>query len=124
MLENRYYAIAIFSNEWWINTIATIIAITFLLFISKSFLKNNKIKIFNLILGSVLLIRCIWIQWYQYYLGIWDLQWSLPLQMCSLSAIMSGILKFIENNNLNKNYKQWILNSYSITVLVHFIQFF
>tara|TARA_B000000532_G_C18872897_1_gene409269 strand:+ start:1138 stop:1854 length:717 start_codon:yes stop_codon:yes gene_type:complete len=108
MLENRYYAIAIFSNEWWINTIATIIAITFLLFISKSFLKNNKIKTFNLIVGSVLLFRCIWIQWYQYYLGIWDLQWSLPLQMCSLSAVMSGILPLIENSNLNKNYKQWV----------------
>ena len=108
MLENRYYAIAIFSNEWWINTISTVIAISFLLYLSKIFIKNNSIKKFNIIIGSILLVRCIWIQWYQYYLGIWDLQWSLPLQMCSLSAIMSGVLPLIENTNLNKNYKQWI----------------
>lgn len=108
MLENRYYAIALFSNEWWINTISTVIAISFLLYLSKIFIKNNSIKKFNIIIGSILLVRCIWIQWYQYYLGIWDLQWSLPLQMCSLSAIMSGVLPLIENTNLNKNYKQWI----------------
>ncbi len=108
MLENRYYAIALFSNEWWINTISTIIAISFLLYLSKIFIKKNSINKFNIIIGSILLIRCIWIQWYQYYLGIWDLQWSLPLQMCSLSAIMSGVLPLIENTNLNKNYKQWI----------------
>ena len=108
MLENRYYAIALFSNEWWINTISTVIAISFLLYLSKIFIKNNSKKKFNIIIGSILLVRCIWIQWYQYYLGIWDLQWSLPLQMCSLSAIMSGVLPLIENTNLNKNYKQWI----------------
>ena len=28
--------------------------------------------------------------------------------MCSLSAIMSGVLPLIENTNLNKNHKQWI----------------
>ena len=108
MLENRYYAIALFSNEWWINTISTVIAISFLLYLSKIFIKKNSINKFNIIIGSILLVRCIWIQWYQYYLGIWDLQWSLPLQMCSLSAIMSGVLPLIENTNLNKNYKQWI----------------
>ena len=108
MLENRYYAIALFSNEWWINTISTVIAISFLLYLSKIFIKKNIINKFNIIIGSILLVRCIWIQWYQYYLGIWDLQWSLPLQMCSLSAIMSGVLPLIENTNLNKNYKQWI----------------
>ena len=108
MLENRYYAIALFSNEWWINTISTVIAISFLLYLSKIFIKKNIINKFNIIIGSILLVRCIWIQWYQYYLGIWDLQWSLPLQMCSLSAIMSGVLPLIENTNLNKNHKQWI----------------
>lgn len=108
MLENRYYAITLFSNEWWINTISTVIAISFLLYLSKIFIKKNSINKFNIIIGSILLVRCIWIQWYQYYLGIWDLQWSLPLQMCSLSAIMSGVLPLIENTNLNKNYKQWI----------------
>tara|TARA_B100000945_G_C20317606_1_gene565983 strand:+ start:35 stop:751 length:717 start_codon:yes stop_codon:yes gene_type:complete len=108
MIENRYYAITLFSNEWWINTISTVIAISFLLYLSKIFIKNNNIKKFNIIIGSILLVRCIWIQWYQYYLGIWDLQWSLPLQMCSLSAIMSGVLPLIENTNLNKNHKQWI----------------
>ena len=42
MLENRYYAIAIFSNEWWINTIATIIAITFYSLYQKVFKKIIK----------------------------------------------------------------------------------
>ena len=108
MLENRYYAISLFSNEWWINTILTIVIISLLLFVSKIFLKKNKIKSFNTLVGSILLFRCVWVQWYQYSMGFWDIQWSLPLQMCSLSAIMSGLLPILENTGISKKYKQLI----------------
>ena len=108
MLENRYYAITIFSNEWWINTILTILIISILLFYSNILLKKNKIRNFNTALGFILLFRALWVQWYQYQMGIWDMQWSLPLQMCSLSSIMSGLLPLLENTKINKNYKQWL----------------
>ena len=35
MLENRYYAIEFFSNEWWINNIITTIFVFSLLYIAK-----------------------------------------------------------------------------------------
>lgn len=109
MLENRYYAIGIFTNEWWINNIITTIFIISLLYISKKIYQNGKYqKLFSIFIGSTLLIRLLWIQWYQYSIGTWNLEWSLPLQLCSFSCILSGILPIIINFNISQKIKQYL----------------
>ena len=108
MLENRYYAITTFSNEWWINTIVTILSIFILLIIGKKCKENKTSLYFNYFISLVLIGRFFWFQWYHYYIGIWNVQWSLPLQMCSFSSLLSGILPLIENLNINQKYKQFV----------------
>ena len=107
MLENRYYAISIFSNEWWINNVVTFSVIFLLLFISKKIYANGRFqKLFSIFLGSSLIIRLIWNQWYQFSIGQWNPEWSLPLQLCSFSCILSGLLPIIINFNIDKKVKQ------------------
>ena len=106
MLESRYYAIEFLSNEWWNNTIITFAVCTLLFHIAKYSVKQNKIIFFNYFLGTLLLGRFFWFQWYHYNIGIWSLEWSLPLQLCSFSSFLSGILPFLENSRINKKYKQ------------------
>ena len=109
MLENRYYAIDIFSNEWWLNNAITILCILIFLYIGKHIYKNVKYqKLFSISIGSFLLIRIIWDQWYQYNIGQWNLEWSLPLQLCSFSCILSGILLIIVNLNISQKIKQTV----------------
>ena len=106
MLESRYYAIEFLSKEWCTNTSITLFIEIILFYISKSFYKNNKIYLFNYFLGAILLGRFFWFQWYHYNIGIWNLEWSLPLQMCSFSSLLSGILPFLENTKISNKYKQ------------------
>jgi len=105
MLENRYYAIPIFSNEWWTNNIVTLLCVLFLLFIANLLYKKNHSKTFNYFIGILLLLRIIWNQWYQYELGQWNSEWSLPIQMCSFSSIFSGAILIIHNLEIKKEYK-------------------
>ena len=107
MLENRYYAINIFSNEWWINNVVISILILMLLYLGKKIYRHgNYQKSFSILIGSTLLIRLLWNQWYQYSIGQWNLEWSLPLQLCSFSCILSGILPIIINFNISEKIKQ------------------
>ncbi len=108
MLENRYYAISIFSNEWWINNFITIAFIILLLLISKKIKNKGYLKEFNYAIGILLFIRLFWNQWYQYSLGQWDMQWSLPIQMCSFTSILSGFLLIIHNFKIEEKYKSLI----------------
>ena len=97
------YIIPVLSDEWWRNNIITFSIIFSLLFIGKKL--NKKTNLFNLILGSILVIRIPWNQYYQFQIGQWDPQWSLPLQMCSLSSLFSGLILIIHNLNINSKYK-------------------
>ena len=78
------YVIPIFTDEWWRNNIVTFLIIGFLLFIGNKLNKKN--NYFNLIIGSFLILRLPWNQYYQYQIGQYNLEWSLPLQMCSFSS--------------------------------------
>ena len=99
----EHYIIPIFSSEWFINNIITFTIIFSLLFIGKQLNKKN--NLFNYIMGFLLLIRTPWSQFYQYQLGQYDIEWSLPLQMCSLSAIFSGAILIIHNLNISPKSK-------------------
>ena len=91
------YIIPIFSNEWWINNAITFLVIFGLLFVGKILDKKNKLKTYSYIIGILLLVRTPWSQWYQCQIGQWNAEWSIPLQMCSLSALFSGMILIVHN---------------------------
>ena len=84
------YVIPIFTDEWWRNNIVTFLIIGFLLFIGNKLSEKN--YYFNFIIGSFLILRLPWNQYYQYQIGQYNLEWSLPLQMCSFSSFFSGLI--------------------------------
>ena len=82
--------IEIFNALWWrVNLITISIIIIFLLFGYRSNL-GNKEKLAKII-GLILIFRTIGVHFYWDYLGIWTIKSSLPLHLCGLSAILSGI---------------------------------
>ncbi len=97
------YVIPIFTDEWWRNNIVTFLIIGFLLFIGNKLNKKN--NYFNLIIGSFLILRLPWNQYYQYQIGQYNLEWSLPLQMCSFSSFFSGLILVLHGLNIDKKYK-------------------
>ena len=97
------YVIPIFTDEWWRNNIVTFLIIGFLLFIGNKLNKKN--NYFNLIIGSCLILRLPWNQYYQYQIGQYNLEWSLPLQMCSFSSFFSGLILVLHGLNIDKKYK-------------------
>ena len=84
----------IFSTLWWQTNIIVISIIFFLLIIGKKY-KHNPILTYTI--GSILIIRTIGIHFYWLYLNIWTIESSLPLHLCGLSAILSGIVLFWRN---------------------------
>jgi len=105
MLENRYYAIPVLSNEWWANNIVTLLCVICFLCIANFLHKKNYSKKFSYSVGIILLLRILWNQWYQYQLGQWNAEWSLPIQMCSFSSIFSGSILILHNLKIKKEYK-------------------
>ena len=101
------YAIEVFSNEWWINN-AVSISIMGLLLYTGNRLKTDKdyLSKLTLFIGVFFILRLFWNQWYQYHIGQWDTEWSLPLQLCSFSSMLSGILPLLIYFNINKRTKQ------------------
>jgi hypothetical integral membrane protein (TIGR02206 family) len=83
----------IFSLLWWQSNFTTLFIILVFLFMGKWFNPENREKLAQII-GTVLIIRTIGIHFYWDYLGIWTIESSLPLHLCGLSAILSGIVLF------------------------------
>ena len=108
MLNERYYAIEIFSAEWWTNNLVTLFFIILFLIIGSLIRKSKYSKKFNYLLGILLLLRIIWNQWYQHNIGQWNPEWSLPLQLCSFSAILSGVILINHNITSTKKYNKLI----------------
>ena len=101
------YAITVLSNEWWINNIIAFFFISLFLFIGIK-IKHNKslISKYTLFIGVFLILRLLWNQWYQYIHGHWSIEWSLPIQMCSFSAMLSGIIPLFIYFNVNDKLKR------------------
>ncbi len=89
----------IFSLLWWQSNVTTLFVILVFLFMGKWFNPGNREKLAQAI-GTILIIRTIGIHFYWDYLGIWTIESSLPLHLCGLSAILSGIILFWR--------KQWV----------------
>ena len=83
----------IFSLLWWQSNIVTLSLILFFLFLGKWLNPENRNNL-AIVIGVVLIFRTVGIHFYWNYLGIWTIETSLPLHLCGLSAILSGIVLF------------------------------
>ena len=89
--------IPIFSTLWWQTNLATLfvlIAILWMAFRLKQNGNDNKLDKFTIVIGIILITRAIFIHPHDIYMGKWNIQSSLPLQLCGLSSILSGIVIF------------------------------
>ena len=83
----------IFSLLWWQSNIVTFSFILFFLLLGKWFNLENRNNL-AIVIGAVLIFRTVGVHFYWNYLGIWTIETSLPLHLCGLSAILSGIVLF------------------------------
>ena len=83
----------IFSYLWWKTNLITIGAVVLLLFLAKRINPANKDSQAKVI-GAVLIFRAVGVHFYWDYLEIWKIESSLPLHLCGLSAILSGLVLF------------------------------
>ena len=98
--------IPIFGISWWQSNIITILIIYLVLLLGKRSNQFQRIQIAK-ILGSVMIARAILIHFYMVYLDKWSVQSSLPLQMCSISAILAGVVIFWKNQWLYEFLFYW-----------------
>lgn len=100
-MENRnalHHVLPIGSNDWIIlNTIFWGIFLVYLWIGGR--LSDNRRRNFGRFLGIVAWGNFFISQGYAVYQGVWDLQSSLPLHLCSLSQLLIGYLMLSE--------KQW-----------------
>ena len=87
-----------FTPIWW-KSILTVIGIIVLVCSLPYFWKSLSHKRFAQIIGVLLLLNIIIENVYSWYLGTWTLDNNLPLQLCSISGILSGLML------LNYQYK-------------------
>ena len=90
------YVIIPFSMEWFQTNIFSVLAIFIILYISNFLNKYQLIKM-TYAIGALLCFRVIFIQFYQMEIGVWTFEKSLPLHLCGLSAMLSGIVLFWRN---------------------------
>ena len=83
----------IFSHLWWQSNCITFTLIASFLFLGRLAKPENREKLAKFI-GVVLIIRTIGVHFYWDYLGIWEIESSLPLHLCGLAAILSGVVLF------------------------------
>ncbi len=92
--------ISVFSKEWYLANYFSIMGLVFLLcvsylFINSNYVKENKISVkITKILGFLILLRFVLSQLYQIFTTpmVWDVNHSLPLHLCGISGIISGLI--------------------------------
>ncbi len=93
---NEHQILEIFTPIWWKATLLCLLAIFITLLIGKQLTKKGQ-KIMRLGLGVLFLSSAIAIHPYLIYLGKWSTQTSLPLHLCTLSGLLSGLVMLKPN---------------------------
>lgn len=114
MIEHEF--IDLFGGLWWITNISTAVIIFSLIFFGKELKHNQQIE-FGKVLGYFLLIRSVWIHFYQLYLGLWTIESSLPLHLCGISAILSGIVLITKHQKLYEFLYFWGISGGYISIV-------
>ncbi len=87
------------SALWWQSLIWVTVIVSAILIVSK-YLQRNQIEILAKVIGVVLITRTITVQFYVDYLVGWTIHNNLPLHICGLASIISGIIMFFR--------RQWL----------------
>lgn len=114
MIEHEF--IDLFGGLWWVTNISTVVIIFLLIFFGKKLKYNQQID-FGKALGYFLLIRSCWIHFYQSYLGLWTIESSLPLHLCGVSAILSGIVLITKHQKLYELLYFWGISGGYISIV-------
>lgn len=98
-MTNPHEILEPLSQIWWQTIIGSIVIIWGLLFAAKK-MTSKQVAYFAIVIGVVLIARSILVHPYVAYLKGWDIYNNLPLHMCGLAAIISGVIMFYR--------KQWL----------------
>lgn len=95
----QHETIELFGPLWWQANLITAAVIALILTIGRR-APERVVDIMTKTIGIILISRAVLIHPYQIYLGLWSVQSSLPLQMCGISAVLSGVIMFTKNQRL------------------------
>jgi hypothetical integral membrane protein (TIGR02206 family) len=93
---HKHVIVEILGDYWWKGVLFSTAGIFALLIIGKLIPQKNK-NLFTVASGLSLVFINAFIHFYQISRGEWSAQSSLPLNLCSLSAILSGIVLLWRN---------------------------
>ncbi|MFQ6678460.1 MAG: TIGR02206 family membrane protein [Fidelibacterota bacterium] len=105
-MTNPHEILEPLSPIWWQTIIWSTVIIGGLLYIAKK-MNTNQIAYFAIVIGVILIARSILIHPYVAQLKGWDIYNNLPLHMCGLSAIISGIIMFYRRQWLYEVLYYW-----------------
>ena len=94
-----HFTINVGSSLWWKGLIISLLFILLPLLISKKLSQPNR-EILAKLIAIPLVFITIFFHVYLIYLGRWDVQNSLPLQLCGMSGILSGVVLFLRKQLL------------------------
>jgi len=98
MIEHKI--IPPFSDEWYLYNIVTIFVITLIIILGRSISDLNKNKL-TIVIAGIFIFEFIFMESYNIYLGLWSIQDSLPLHLCSIMWFLCIYL-------LLKKNKKWV----------------
>ena len=84
----KHEVIIPFSDEWWIYNVISIFIIIMIIFFGASIAESRK-KQLTFALAGVFICEFFFMELYHLYTGVWSLQDSLPLHLCSLMWFVS-----------------------------------
>ena len=103
---SSHEVIVIFSPAWWLSILLTTVIIIYL--INRASRARAKTQYsFSLFIGCFLVSIACFIHLYQFIKGQWTLQSSLPLNLCSISAILSGLALIFRNQRIYEFLLYW-----------------
>ena len=104
-MPGHHEVITMFSPLWWKGLLTIIFFITLVIYLGKKFSPlKEKIRIGC---GVFLVAIAVLLHVYLIYHGRWNVQTSLPLQLCSLSGVLSGIVLLWRNQTAYELLLYW-----------------
>lgn len=93
---SNHEIIQVFSHTWWLSIFISSTSILLILILARN--SNSDIqKRLAKVIGVLLILIACFIHIYQIIKGEWNLQSSLPLNLCSISGILSGLVLLFPN---------------------------
>ena len=88
---NDHYTISLFTNEWWLVNIASFSTI-FVIVLFGIKVDSKKKEFISKLISFALIMRFLLVQYYHLFiLENWDNVVNLPLHLCGISSILSGV---------------------------------